>query len=88
MAKDYLPGNNFLMNENIAMKYGPDLAILLGYLIFIDELGITRRSQEQIIKKLEERNLIKKKVFGFPSKRYFKINHKRIEKILMGEEEL
>lgn len=54
----------------------------------VEALGITRYTQEQIIKELEEKKFIKKLIFGFPSKRCFKLNHEKIEKVLIGEVEL
>jgi hypothetical protein len=33
---DYLPGNNFIVDGVIAEKYGFELAVFLGYLIFLD----------------------------------------------------
>jgi hypothetical protein len=32
-----LPGNNFVVNENLARKYGYELSAFLGYLMSVDE---------------------------------------------------
>lgn len=38
MENIYLPGNNYILNENIMMKYGRDFAVLLACLMSADKL--------------------------------------------------
>jgi hypothetical protein len=45
----------------------------------IDSISISEYKQHKIIKKLIERNLIKKEFKGLPRKRYFQINFNEIE---------
>ena len=48
-----------------------------------ENAGLTRYQQEECIKKLEELDIITTKVMGMPSKRYFKINWKKLKKYIM-----
>ena len=64
MENIYLPGNNFIVNENIARKYGRDFAYLLACLMSADKLFSHNGSGPwfyQTVAELEKHSGIKKK---------------------------
>lgn len=94
---------SFVINEVIVGMAGIEAAVLIGKLAMMEqdrggwveastpkierEAGLSRRTQERAISRLEDDGLIETYVKGFPRQRWCRLNKKRLEEVLSGKEE-
>lgn len=94
---------SFVINEVIVGMAGIEAAVLIGKLAMMEqneggwveastpkierEAGLSRRTQERAIIRLEDEGLIETFVKGFPRQRWCRLNKKRLEEVLSGKDD-